>query len=239
MVLRDVLNGSLEKWCESVELECVWRCVFVADSDAKNGSVETGNDRLFPCARVDTKTKIDGRHERSGARASFAHDWMNADTQQEFFTALESQFCQALRGNNGMTAGQKLLESEHMDCRRAGVVQTTSCVRMAVVASMAPKAPMAWMDLVALELKSEREKVQWFGEHLLRPTLRIKPFVLLFFRCPLGTVLLMSLHSAATPRENDGSRSLRRVKIGGMRAEGSCETGGERAEGLPCKIKNC
>ena len=47
----------------------------------------------------------------------------------------------------------------------------------------------------------------------------------------------MSLHSAATPRENDGSRSLRRVvKIGGMRAEGFCKIGGERAEGLPCKI---
>ena len=47
MVLRDVQNGSLERWCESVELECVWRCVFVADFDAQNGVVETGNDRLF------------------------------------------------------------------------------------------------------------------------------------------------------------------------------------------------
>ena len=79
--------------------------------------------------------------------------------------------------------------------------------------------------------------MQWFGAHLLHPTHRIKPFVLLLFRCPLGTVLLMSLHSAATPRENDGSRSFRRVvKIGVMRAEGFCKIGGERAEGLPCKI---
>ena len=94
------------------------------------------------------------------------------------------------------------------------------------------------MDLMAPELKSERERrVQWFGEHLLHPTLRIKPFVLLLFRCPLGTVLPMSLHLAATPRENDGSRSLRRVvKIGGMRAEGFLKIGGERAEGLLCKI---
>ena len=74
MVLRDVQNGSLEKWRESVELECVWKCVFVADFDAQSGSVETGNDRLFPCGRVDPKTKNDGRHERTNARASFAHD---------------------------------------------------------------------------------------------------------------------------------------------------------------------
>ena len=31
----------------------------------------------------------------------------------------------------------------------------------------------------------------WFGAHLLHPTLHIKPFVLLLFRCPLGTVLLV------------------------------------------------
>ena len=66
-------NGSLEMWCESVELGCVWRCVFVADSDAQNGGVETGNYRLFPCGRVDPKTKNDGRHERTNARANFAH----------------------------------------------------------------------------------------------------------------------------------------------------------------------
>ena len=49
MVLRDVQNGSLQKWCESVELECVWKRVFVAVFVASNGSVETGNDRRFPC----------------------------------------------------------------------------------------------------------------------------------------------------------------------------------------------
>ena len=83
--------------------------------------------------------------------------WMNANTELEFFTAPESQFCQGLRGNNGMTDGQKLLESEQMDCRGAGVVQTTSWVLRAVVGSMASVASMAWMDLMALELKSERE----------------------------------------------------------------------------------
>ena len=57
---------NLEKWCESVELECVWKRVFVADFVVQNRGVETGNDRLFPCGRVDPKTKNDG--------ASFAHD---------------------------------------------------------------------------------------------------------------------------------------------------------------------
>ena len=38
-----------------------------------------------------------------------------------------------------------------------------------------------------IERKSKRE---WFGEHLLRLTLCIKPFVLLLIRCPHGTVLL-------------------------------------------------
>ena len=115
-----------------------------------------------------------------------------------------------------MTAGRKLLESEQMDCRGAGLVQTTSRVLTAVVAPMAPMAsmvlasvasmaPMAWMDLMAPELS-------------------------------VG-ILQWSLQLAATPWENDGSRSLRRVvRIGGMRAEGSCKIGGERVDGLPHKI---
>ena len=100
-----------------------------------------------------------------------------------------------------------------------------------VVAPMAPMVSMAWVDLMAPELKSEREKVHWFGAHLLHTTLCIKLFVLLSFRCPLGAVLLMSLHPDATPREKDRSRSLRRVaKIDGVRADGWCKTGGERAQ---------
>ena len=56
-------------------------------------------------------------------------------------------------------------------------------------------------------------------------------------RSPLLTVLLMSLHPDATPREKDRSRSLRRVaKIDGVRADGCCKIGGERGEGWPCKI---
>ena len=91
---------------------------------------------------------MEGMSEPMRARAlhtMVTNTWMNANTEQEFFTAPESQFCQALRGNNGMTAGQKLLESEQMDCKRTGVVQTTLWVLMAVVASMAPMAPMASM----------------------------------------------------------------------------------------------
>ena len=38
--------------------------------------------------------------------------------------------------------------------------------------------------------RREREKREWFGEHLLHPTLCIKPFVLLLIRCPHGSVLL-------------------------------------------------
>ena len=61
-----------------------------------------------------------------------------------------------------MTAGQKLLVSEQMDCRGAGVVQTTSWALMAVVAPMVDGSDgsdsMAWMDLMAPELKSERER---------------------------------------------------------------------------------
>ena len=43
------------------------------------------------------------------------------------------------------------------------------------------------------ESESERARArarEWFGEHLLRPTLCIKPFVLLLIRCPRGTTLL-------------------------------------------------
>ena len=171
-------------------MECVWKRVFVVDFVAQNGGVETGNDRLFPCRRVDPKTKNDGRHERTNARASFAHDGDKHLDEHKHRTRVlhspESQLCQALRGNNGMTAGRELLESEQMDCKGAGVVQTTSWAVMAVVvsmASMAPMAPMAsmvasmapmasmvvasmasmaWMDLMAPELKSERESaVGW------------------------------------------------------------------------------
>ena len=57
----------------------------------------------------------------------------------ELFTP-ETLCCQALHRNNEMTAGQKLLESEQMECRGVGLAQTTSLVSLAVVASMGSMA---------------------------------------------------------------------------------------------------
>ena len=57
----------------------------------------------------------------------------------------ETLCCQALHRNNGMTDGQKLLESEKMDCRGAGLAQTTSLVPLASIASMASMASMTSM----------------------------------------------------------------------------------------------
>ena len=71
--------------------------------------------------------------------------WMNPNTEQEFCTALVSQLCQVLRGYNCVNVGLKLLESDQMDCRRAGVVQASLWARMSVIASMAPVASMAPM----------------------------------------------------------------------------------------------
>ena len=139
----------------------------------KTVMVKLGMTDFFHVGKLTPRPKtIDGISEPMRAcslHTMVTNTWMNAYTKQEFCTAPESQFCQALRGNNGMTAGQKLLECEQMDCRGAGVVQTISWLRMAVVASMvpmasmasmvvAPMAPMAWMVSMAPELKSERER---------------------------------------------------------------------------------
>ena len=140
---------------------------------AQNRCVETGNE-LIP--RPNTKK---GANEPM--RAS-PNTWMNPNTELEFCTALVSQLCQVLNGYNCVNVGLKLLESEQMDCRGAGVTQATLCARMFVIASMAPMVSMAWVDVMAPELKSERKKVHWFGAHLLHTTLRMKPFVLLLFR---------------------------------------------------------
>ena len=140
----------------------------------KTGVLKLGMTDFFHVGELIPRPKtMDGMNEPMRARAlhtMVTNTWMNANTGQEFCTVLESQFCKALRGNNGMTARQKLLEIEEMHCRRAGVVQTTSWAQMAVVASMASMAPlasmvvasMASMALMALELKSERESaVVW------------------------------------------------------------------------------
>ena len=65
--------------------------------------------------------------------------------------------CQALHRNDGMTDGQKLLESEEMECRGAGLAQT-SLVPLAVVASMATMATMV-PEAVAALLAPNEEKL--------------------------------------------------------------------------------
>ena len=108
----------------------------------------------------------------------------------------------------------KLLESEQMACRGGGLVQTTSLVPLASMATMAPMASKASMATMVPEAVAA----------LLAPK--------------LGTGTPQPrLQLAATPKESDGSGSLRWVdKIGGMRAEGSCKIDGERAGGLFYKI---
>ena len=115
----------------------------------KTGVLKPGMTDFFHVGELIPRPKtMDGMNEPMRARAlhtMVTNTWMSANTEQEFCTVLESQFCEALRGNNGMTARQKLLEIEEMHCSLARVVQTTSWALMALVASMAPIATMASM----------------------------------------------------------------------------------------------
>ena len=97
---------------------------------------------------------------------------------------------------------------------------------------------MAWVDLLAPELKSERKrKCTGLVSTCWHPTLCIEPFVLLLFRCPRGTALLMSLHPDATPEgEGQIQKSQTGGKIDGVRADVCCKIGGERADGLSHQI---
>ena len=100
----------------------------------ETGVLKLGMTDFFHVGELIPRPKMmKGMNEPMRARALhtiLTNTWMNANTDKSFAQP-ESQFCQALRGNNGMTAGQKLLESEQMDCRGAGLVQTTSRVLMA------------------------------------------------------------------------------------------------------------
>ena len=64
------LGKMLRKCCAGMWMEMCFcrglRC-------SKRG-VETGNDRLFHVGELIPRPKNDGRHERTNARASFAHD---------------------------------------------------------------------------------------------------------------------------------------------------------------------
>ena len=106
-------------------------------------------------------------------------------------------------------------KSEQMECRGDGLAQTISLVLLAVVASMAPVASMATMVPEAVTA-------------LLAPKLTFG-------------ILQPRLQLAATPRETDGFRSLRRVdKIGGMQADGLFfKIGEERAKLLAKLLLEC
>ena len=96
---------------------------------------------------------------------------------------------------DGKTDGRKLLESEQMDCRGAGLASMASVVPLASMASMAPMASMATTVLVALAA-------------LMVPNLTVK-------------ILKTCLQLTVTPRGTECSRRLRWVdKITGKRVEG-------------------
>ena len=71
------------------------------------------------------------------------------------------------------------------------------------------------------ERQKERErekKREWFGEHLLHPTLCIKPFCLLLIRCPHGTVLLdmVGMDHMAAGMEDDVAAGVESRKYAPM-----------------------
>ena len=114
-----------------------------------------------------------------------------------------------------MTAGQKLLESEQNGLQRSWFGPDYFAGPDGFDGYDGPMAPMASM----VASMASMAPMAWMD--LTAPELNVG-------------ILQLSLHLAATPRDNDGSRSLRRVvRIGGMRAESSCNIGGERDEGLP------
>ena len=163
----------------------------------RTGVLKLGMTDFFHLGELIPRPKTKkGANEPMRARAMHMmaiNTWMNPNTELEFCTALVSQLCQILSGYNCVNVGLKLLGSEHMDCRGAGVIHATLCARMFVIASMAPTASMApmasmvasmtpmmdsvasmassmvvalmapmvsmaWVYLMAPELKTERER---------------------------------------------------------------------------------
>ena len=103
---------------------------------SKRGVMKLGMTDFFHVGELIPRSKtMKGMSEPMRARTMHMvviNIWMNPNTEQKFCTALVSQFCQALRGYNCVNTGLKLLESEQMGCRGAGVVQITL---MSVIAS--------------------------------------------------------------------------------------------------------
>ena len=195
--------------------------------------------------------------------------WMNPNTELEFCTALVSQLCQVLSGYNCVNVGLKLLESEQMDCRGAGVIQATLCARVFAIASMAPTASMvasmapmasmvasmdsvasmasmvvalmapmvsvAWVDLMAPELKSERESaLVWRA--LVAPH---SPYQALCFAFAQMPFWYSAINELASRCHTEGEGQIQKSQTGGkigVRADGCCKIGEERDEGLSHKI---
>ena len=74
----------------------------------KTGVLKLGMTDFFHVGELIPSPKtMKGMNEPMRARAlhtMVTNTWINANTEQEFCTAPESQFCQALRGNNDKTA---------------------------------------------------------------------------------------------------------------------------------------
>ena len=118
-------------------------------------------------------------HERTSARASFAHDGdKHMDEPKHRTKDLHCPGIPVLSSSaQGMTAGEELLQEswsgpddsvgpdgsgcvDGSDGYDASLVTSVAPMASMVVASMASMASMAWMDLMAPELKMEKERVQ-------------------------------------------------------------------------------
>ena len=103
MVLRDVQNGSSEMGGGSVELECIWKRVFVAVFVPKTGVLKLGMTDFIPCGSVDRKTKKEERSERTNARACFAHDGDKHMDEPKLRTGVLHSPCLSVGSNSERT----------------------------------------------------------------------------------------------------------------------------------------
>ena len=74
MVLRDMQNGSLEKWCESVEPGRCLEMFLSQTSMLKTEVLKLGTTDFFHVGELTPRPTTMAKHERTNARASSAHD---------------------------------------------------------------------------------------------------------------------------------------------------------------------
>ena len=80
-----------------------------------------------------------------------------------------------------------------------------------VVAPMAPMVSMAWMDLMTPELKSDREKVHWFGAHLLHPHSPYQAFCFAFLHMPSW---YSAINELASRCHTEGEGQIQKSQMG-------------------------